>query len=86
MDDVGWMEMGEPRPPKRCERHGEDTVDITAFGEAPRSGVICLYCSRAPGISADVLYAAACATYAVRRHEWDRWTPRIEELEAELRR
>jgi hypothetical protein len=73
----------EPRPPVRCERHGDDYVDITLFG-GPRK-TICVECGADPGDSADTLYAAALEKYEARKLEYDRLTPRILEVEAELR-
>jgi hypothetical protein len=75
----------DPRPPVRCERHGEDTVDLTSWGQAAGTKTVCVYCMRDPRVSADDLYARALAEYQARKREYDRLTPRIREIEAELR-
>lgn len=77
------MDKGEPKPPTRCERHGDDYVEVTRFG-GPRE-LMCVYCGADPEVPADAVYAEALKGYEERKREWDRWTPRIVELEAELR-
>jgi hypothetical protein len=79
------MPINEPQPPTRCDRHGEEWVDITNFGSPIHSVCMCTNCGDDVAIGADDLHERDLAMYKEMKREWDRQTPRILELEAELR-
>lgn len=81
-------DLREPPPiaPRRCDRHGEDTVEIAYWGQRAGEGVVCVFCMRDPRVTAGALYASDVERYEASRAEYDALTGRIAELEREIAR